>query len=92
MISTPFWRAVEQSRSYQWVRPRIPFSARERVRRLVLPSPPDRPARPTLETLEYLISELADDIEEQPSSFGWRSVPWSVGKLRESYLGITDSE
>ncbi len=81
----PLASRLRESTLYQRARPVLPHDIRAALGRALAPPSPQKPSAPSRATIEWLISQLSDDIDLQPSILGWESVPWTTASLRRRY-------
>lgn len=72
------WRVSRRGIYRTLIRPLLPRTWRERLRRLLLPAPPSPPPPPSETTLRYLREQLAPDVEELGRVLGSPTVLWDL--------------
>lgn len=86
-VLNSFWRTVWESQLYQrMVRSRMSLDLRESLRRLMLPSAPQRPAPPSIETVDYLIKNVCEDEKELREFLGRGEPLWDFGSVRAACI------
>ena len=68
-----------------WLRRAVPDGLRKRLFRLLAPRPPDRPAPPSLETIDYLIERLRPDTEHLRQLIGPEAPTWDLEATRRKF-------
>lgn len=81
-----FWMTVYRHPAYQQaLRRLIPTSLRSELRRILLPKAPPRPAAPSLETVELILSQVADDERRLRQLMGRSQPLWDLHAVRAKY-------
>lgn len=79
------WR-FSRGRLYRaLLRPLLSRSARWVLRDLLMPPAPDRPAPPTLVTVDYILDRVRDDVEELGRILGGAEPLWDLAAVRRRY-------
>jgi hypothetical protein len=71
------------------VRPLLPLTARDALRRFLLPKAPPRTDSPSLETVEFILEHLADDLDQLQGLMTRSEPPWDIHAVRQRY-GLSD--
>lgn len=80
------WRALIQSRPYQeYVRPRLSLEARHRLRSVLLPKSPPRPAPPSPATVDFFINQFQPDAHELANFLGRKGDLWDFDSVRNTH-------
>jgi hypothetical protein len=72
------------------VRPLLPLTARDALRRFVLPKAPPRTAPPSLETVDSILEHLADDLDQLQRLMARSEPPWDFQAVRQRYSPAAD--
>jgi hypothetical protein len=79
------WRHVASSRLYARVRYVLPLGLKDRLRALLLPKAPPRPAPPAADTVEYILQELAEDQRQLQKMLNAPAPLWDAEEIRNRY-------
>jgi hypothetical protein len=76
-VKTKFWHALQHNPVYRkYLRPMAPLELRLAVRRLLLPAAKVQLAPPSLETVDYIRRELAEDVRQLGGMTGLTKPVW----------------
>lgn len=85
-VLSPFWLAIWKTPLYRrLMRPLMSPDLRESMRRVVLPSAPESPASPSLETVDYLIKNVIDDERELRAFLQLDAPIWDFEMIRARF-------
>lgn len=86
-VVTPGWRRFLNRPFYRRIlRPLVSAEMRERLRNWLLPRSQGRPAAPNLETVDFILSQVAADAEELRRLLGREQPLWDLKEVRQQYL------
>ncbi|MGB3120063.1 MAG: sulfotransferase [Verrucomicrobiales bacterium] len=86
-LVTPGWRRCLDLPFYRRIlRPLVSAEMRERFRNWLLPRSQGRPAAPSLETVDFILSQVAADAEELRRLLGLDQALWDLKEVRQQYL------
>jgi hypothetical protein len=75
----------------RYVRPHLPEATRRRLARAVLPTAPPRPAPPSADTVDFILSRTAEDAALLRELFGDRAPTWDADATRARYVRLRAS-
>ena len=88
---TGFWSTIYHAPIYRKVIRRfVPLGLKEWVFRTFMTKATQRPAPPTPETIDFILSELADDLREFASIMGQDEV-WDMAAAREKHVAAYEA-
>ncbi len=79
------WRFSRRGLYRRWLRPWLPRSARDRLRRLGMPPPPPRPAPPAPATVDYILDRVEGDAAALWELMGAAGPLWDFEAVRRRY-------
>ncbi len=80
------WQRLWATPVYRrYIQPRLPSGLRDRMRTLLYPKAPPRPAPPTPETVDYLIGELGEEMDRFQRVLGRSEPIWDLREVREKH-------
>jgi len=81
-----FWLALYRHPAYhRTLRRLMPSSLRSELRRVLLPKAPPRPPTPSLETVDLILSRVADEELQLRKLMGRTQPLWDFGAVRATY-------
>jgi hypothetical protein len=87
------WKRVAENPLYRHgLRKLIGPGAREKLRGLLLPKAPPKPAGPNRETVEFVLDAVEPEADRLRGMLGWEEPIWDFGAVRERYLGPAHAE
>jgi hypothetical protein len=79
------WRFSRGGLYRSWIRPRLPRSVRDRLRRLSMRPAPPRPAPPSPATVDYILDRVGEDVAALQALMGAAGPLWDFDAVRRHY-------
>ncbi len=80
----PFAAFSRTSIYQKLIRPLLPLSARDKLRKIVLPPSPQK-EKPSPSSIEWIVDQLQDDMESFRQILGESELPWDLSKSVERF-------
>jgi len=85
-VITEGWKRIRLSGAYRRVlRPLLPTPVRDRLRQMLFPKAPERPAPPTPATVDWVYDQLSADLADLRSIMGAAARVWDRAAVRASF-------